>query len=250
MKYLQKLDTKIGYLTYDYVASWGDYDKCDDSFNNGVVISDEPLNKYVTLFYTTTNVYGVDNTYYNDLSTLTSTITGVPYSNIKICFRLVDDSGYALQPYRFEYEAPSGSGRFLFEYRISSGVGNFRLYDSLTFPNNTLEFYYDVGPGSDHPFSNSSLICVAFDFRSSNVISYVSSSNPNDHVQVYNNQAASPSESEFRSTPIFIPTQWSTNTYDEGQRFTIEWMYYPGAYMSQLTPDETPKQIQLNSENV
>ena len=99
MKYLQRFDTKasweLGYLTYDYVASYystlnGNYDKYDDSIDNGVYIFDEPLYKYPTLFYTSTIPGLKIDTYYNDLSTLNSSIVGVPYSNILIRLDLFD----------------------------------------------------------------------------------------------------------------------------------------------------------------
>ena len=253
MKYLQKLDTTYAnYLTYDYVASLGNYDKRDDSFNNGVAIKDEPLNQNATLFYTSTyNHMGGILTFYNDLSTLDSTVTGVPYSNIRMSFRLKDDDGNTLQPYSFKYVDPDDNSKYFeIRYYIPCSFSQIHIYDSLTFPNNILEFNFYFGEGSNHPFARSHYLYVTFEYLSSDIQASVKSDNPNDGYFSEINVKSSPSEEEFRSTPMFVPTQWSTNTYDEGQRITIEWMYWPGVYMSQITPDETPKQIQLNSENV
>lgn len=254
MKYLQRFDTKtsglLGYLTYDYVASYGNYDKYDDSIDNGVCIFDEPLYEYPTLFYTSTpdNPYIAGNTYYNDLSTLNSNIVGVPYSHICIRLDLFDEYNNPMAFYAFSYYDDSSSNSFDISYNEQCGVHYFRIHDGLTFPGTNFEF--TIPTNGEHPIKQSRFIDVRFYYFSNNVIADIIPSDQRDDSFVVHPRSSGPSESEFNSTPMFIPTQWTTNNYNEGSYFTIKWMYYPGAYMSKLTADETPKQIQLNSENV
>ena len=240
MKYLQRFDAKAGwkpgYLTYDYVASYystlnGNYDKYDDSSDNGVYIFDEPLYKYPTLFYTSNKAYPGVDTYYNDLSTLNSGIVGVPYSNILIRFDLFDQNNNPIKPYFFFFFDGSSSNSFSIRYGI-----NFVIYVN--------------GSNNEHQIRYSRFIDVRFYYFSATVFAEIIPSDSRDDKFYTTAVYSSPYESEFYSTPIFIPTQWTTNTHDEGSYFTIEWLYYPGAYLSKLTEDETPKQIQFNSENV
>lgn len=260
MKYLQRFDAKAGwkpgYLTYDYVASYystlnGNYDKYDDSSDNGVYIFDEPLYKYPTLFYTSNKAYPGVDTYYNDLSTLNSGIVGVPYSNILIRFDLFDQNNNPIEPYFFEYRDGSSSNSFSIRYGIDSGVRNFTIDDSLTYSGTNFNFViYVDGSNNEHQIRYSRFIDVRFYYFSATVFAEIIPSDSRDDKFYTTAVYSSPYESEFYSTPIFIPTQWTTNTHDEGSYFTIEWLYYPGAYLSKLTEDETPKQIQFNSENV
>lgn len=260
MKYLQKLGTldhsspywvEDHYLSYDYVASYGDYDKQADSTNNGVLILDEPFSSAATLFYTSTNDSEWDRpiTYYNSLLEINADPDGFSYKNISIKIPIPRKNG-EISPYSFVYTQPGTDRSFKITINETCSVYTLHIIDGITFPNTPLDISLHVSfTGNSNDIKYSNWVIVSFYESSSIVYARITPENGDDPI--FSVHVDGISLEEFDSTPIFIPTRWSTNTYEDGQGYiTIMWYYYPGAYLSNLTPDETPKQIQLNSENV